>query len=264
MPMSRYNPATFAAKRLQAQRNAEQHIASLLFGAAKSIVSLAYLYRTGLNDISANSQFTSQAQKLVEDTEEKVEAYITAYAKASSKLLGIEEKVVTSYLADKIFGKTFVERNRAYAHTFAEDIIKMCVAGIKLGYTQNQLLAAVRTGYKDPFTSSVITKAQRKGHAIKTPLYGKGIYHSAYQNIVRNAVVTISLSWAEAEKERGKKDKAIGFTVHRGSSYPCETCEHETTYRHTWKDPFPPYHPHCACFVKFFYSENPEPSDKSE
>lgn len=250
--MTNYNPATFAAKRLQAQHNAEQHIASLLFGAAKSIVSLAYLYRTGLNDISANSQFTSQAQKLVEDTEEKVEAYITAYAKASSKLLGIDEKVVTSYLAGKIFGKTFIERNRAYAHTFAEDIIKMCVASIKLGYTQNQLLAAVRTGYKDPFTSSVITKAQRKGISITTPSYGKGVYHSAYQNIMRNAKATISLAWRETLEDYAKGKGYEYFTVHRGSSFPCETCDAETRYVHKLgKDPMPPFHVNCVCFVEF-------------
>ena len=45
-------------------------------------------------------------------------------------------------------------------------------------------LLAPFTGYKDPYHTSVITKAKRKDINIDVPSYGKGYYKNAYQNIV--------------------------------------------------------------------------------
>lgn len=249
--------ANFALKRSRAQRNVESHIAQLLFAAAKHIANLAGVYRTGVKDLLTDKSFTNEANRVVEETEEKVEAYITAYAKASVKLLGVSGDSVDEFLVGKSFGKTFVERNRAYTATFATDIIKMVTAGVKLGYTQNQILSAVRTGYKEPFSSSVITKAQHKGIAIQTPSYGKGVYRSSYQNIVRNATATIALAWAKALEEYAEDEGFGYFRVHRGSSYPCDTCDYETTYIHkVGKDTMPPYHVGCVCYIEFVNKED--------
>lgn len=252
-----YNSKDFTYKRLQAQRNVETHIATLLYAAAKSIAYLSSTYRTGLKDISMSEDFAKRARGYVEQAESRIESYITQYASASAKLLGISDDAVKSYLKEVAFGKTFVERNHSYCSNFAEDIIKMVSAGIQMGYTQSQLLSAVRTGYKNPFKTSVVTKAQRKGISIATPSYGKGFYRSAYQNIIRNAQGTISLAWGKALEEFAEENGEGYFRVFRGSSYPCETCDYETTYIHSLrKDPMPPFHLNCVCGIEFTNKED--------
>lgn len=249
--------ANFALKRAQAQRNVESHIAKSLFSAAKSIVAASAAYRTN-KTLARKREFERGAQRITQEVQQQVEAYIKAYAEASLKVLGIDGGVVDDYLAGKIFGKTFIERNRAYIKTFASDIVRMVRAGVMMGYTQEQILSAIRTGYKEPFKSSVITKAQRKRISIDTPSYGKGIYHSSYQNIIRNAKATIALAWGQAEREYGERGNAIGFRVFRGSSYPCATCDDECAYIHKMDDPMPPFHVSCVCRVEFIYEEKKE------
>ena len=125
-----------------------------------------------------------------------------------------------------------------------------------MGYTDQQLLSAIRTGYKDPYRTSVITKAKKQDVSIDVPSYGKGYYRNAYQNIIRNAKQVIALSWGRAEQEYGKNKKAIGFYVKRGSSYPCDICQSEADAGlHSFKDPYPPYHVSCCCYTLFAFKK---------
>ncbi len=250
--------ANYAAKRMQAQRNCAKHIDGLLFSAAKSIVSMSATYRNG-NRLEREANFLSKAVTVVEAAQDKIEDYIVAYSKASCKILGIGTDAVDDYLASTIFGKSLRERSGMYMKQFAQDMVNMVKAGIFLGYDNNKILSAIRTGYKDPYTSTVITKAQKKNFNIVTPSYGKGVYRSAYQNVVRNAQGIISLAWGRAEREYGEENGAAGFIVHRGSSYPCAVCDDEVakgvqSLENTGS--LPPFHPRCCCFIEFVFKED--------
>ena len=132
----------------------------------------------------------------------------------------------------------------------------MSKAGIMMGYTDTQLLSSVRTGYKNPYLASVITKARTKDISIATPSYGKGIFHSAFQNITRNARQMVAVAWGIAEQQYGKEHGAVAYRVFRGSSYLCPVCDDETAYVHHFGDPFPPFHTNCVCFIKFIYNKD--------
>ena len=151
-----------------------------------------------------------------------------------------------------------MERTTSYLKNFAEDMVRMCKAGVLMKYTDSQLMSAIRTGYKDPYTTSVITKARKEDINIATPSYGKGIFHSAYQNIARNARQMVAVAWGRAEQQYGKEHGAIGYNIFRGSSYLCPICDDETTYLHHFGDPFPPLHSNCRCFIKFVYKKEEE------
>lgn len=248
--------AKYALKRAQAGRNAESHIASSLFNAVKSIIEESRTYRSDKGGLTREAQLMSKAKKIVESASDDILSYTKAYSEASCKLLGIKTDVVDDYIEGDIFGSTFAARNSKYMAQFAEDIVRMIKAGSLLGYSESTILSAIRTGYKDPYHSSVITKALKKDINIATPSYGRGFYKSSYQNLMRNVKGTIALAWGYAEQEYGKESGAIGFYSYRGSSFPCAQCDDETTYLHKFGDPFPPYHISCCCFVKFVYQNN--------
>ena len=249
---------SYAVKRMQAQRKCVTHINDILYSAAKSIVSLSATYRNG-NRLEREVNFLSKATSVIEKAGEKIENYIVSYSKASCKILGVSTDGVDDYLAGSIYGKTLQERSAMYLSDFAKDIVNMVKAGIFMGYDNDKILSAIRSGYKDPYTTSVITKAQKKNFNIVTPSYGKGVYHSAYQNIIRNARGIISLAWSAAERQYGEENGAVGFVVRRGSSYPCEVCNDEVAKGVQLLEgtgSLPPFHTRCCCYIEFVFKED--------
>lgn len=238
----------FAVKRQQAQVNMESHVNEILFKVAKDIVDVSKRYRNK-KKITNYNKFSSDAKAIARKAEGSIESYVRAYARASAKVLGMESTaVVDEYLKQEVFGATFMARNRNYVEQFADDIVRMVKAGISMGYDQNKLLSAVRSGYQSPYTASVITKAQRGNFAqIEAPHRGRGVYAASYENVLRNAQNTINLSWGVQEMEYAKENGAIGFRSIRMSSYPCDQCDYEASYIHKFTDPCAPYHHRCVC-----------------
>lgn len=246
----------YSVKRSQALRNIESHIADKVFQKAKEILTASNKYQSGGRIVNEPS-LLSDAKRIAASAEADIGKYISAYSKASCKILGIDSDNIESFLVSDIYGKTTSERNATYLGNFAEDIVRMIKAGTLMGYTDQQLLSSIRTGYKDPYQTSVVTKAQRKDINIATPSYGKGIFRNAYQNIVRNAKQVVSLAWGQAEQEYGQQNKAIGFLVKRGSSFHCEVCQNEADAGiHSFKDPYPPFHVGCVCYTQFIFKDN--------
>ena len=245
----------YTAKRKQAQRNLERRIQGILYNGAKRIVAVSDRYRVGSRFMDERG-FLSEASRIIAEADSEIATYVAAYSKAACKVLGISDGSISSFLTGNVFGRSFSERNREYLGNFAEDIVRMVKAGVIMGYSQPKILSAVRTGYKNPYQTSIITKARRKEFDIATPSYGKGKFHAAYANVVRNAVQMVSLAWGKAEQQWGEESGAIGFRVFRGSSYPCAVCDDECSYLHRFGDPYPPFHVSCVCFTMFVYSDN--------
>lgn len=242
----------YSKKRLQAIRNCQDHIAEILWSAASKIVSKSSKYRAG-NSLKNEASLLRDAKRITREAEKSINTYISAYAKASCKMLGIDSENIESFLVGDIYGKTTSERNSVYLANFAEDIVRMVKAGAVMGYSDQQLLSSIRTGYKDPYHTSVITKAKKKDINIDTPSYGKGYYRNAYQNIVRNASQVIALAWGMAELQYGKESGAIGYFVYRGSSYYCPVCDDMCGYMHSLDRMVVPVHVNCVCRVQFIY-----------
>lgn len=245
----------YSVKRSQALRNIESHIADIVFQRAKEIVTVSKKYQSGGRLVNESS-LLSEAKRITANAEDDIEKYISAYSKASCRILGIDSENIESFLVSDIYGKTTSERNATYLGNFAEDIVRMIKAGTLMGYTDQQLLSAIRTGYKDPYHTSVVTKAQKKDINIATPSYGKGIFRNAYQNIVRNAKQVVSLAWAQAEQEYGEQSGAIGYQVFRGSSFPCELCDSLCGYVHSLDTMVIPAHVSCVCRAEFIYKNS--------
>lgn len=232
----------------------ERRIQQIIFPKAKQIIAAARKYRSG-DRLTNESALFREARSITAAAQKDIEAYTAAYAKASCSILDIENENIEAFLTGDIYGKTTSERNSVYLANFAEDIVRMIKAGTVMGYSESQILSSVRTGYKDPYHASVVTKAQRKDINIATPSYGKGYYRNAYENIVRNTTQVISLAWGLAEQEYGKENGAVGYYVHRGSSYNCPVCDDLCGYLHSLKTMVVPAHVNCVCRVELVFKE---------
>lgn len=253
---SKLRGATFALKRSQAQRNCEDRVAKILYGAVKSIAQLSKAYRVGTGKINDEHSLRQQAYVIVEKCAESILTYTQAYSEAAYTVLGMKKKSLEGFMKNAFYGKTFSERNDTYLRFFADDIVSMIKAGAIMGYSHSKILSALRVSYKDPYQTSVITKVQRTSTAVSTASHGKGVFRSAYANIIRNVKQTISRAWGMIEQEYGTEEGYTAFRVFRGSSYPCPTCDDECSYiHHVGQDPFPPFHISCVCQIQFVTDE---------
>lgn len=247
----------YALLRTKARLACENALGKRLFDVARQIVLLSSKYTIGGKRINESS-FLAEAKKLTGTLVDKVEDDIATYSLLSCSKLNIASDSIKDFLASEVFGKTSRSRTAFYLGCFAEDVVKMTKAGFLMGYSTDKILSAVRTGYKNPYVTSIITKARKKEADISLPSYGRGVNLSAYKNLVRNAQEMIAMAWGRAEQQYGKEHGAIGFLSFRGSSFPCAFCDDETTYVHKLGDPYPPYHPRCVCCIQFLYDNDNE------
>ncbi|MDY4625769.1 MAG: hypothetical protein SO442_04100 [Prevotella sp.] len=243
----------YALKRAQAQRNIKQHIDKILSKAAQDITAQA----RGITLVSSYTMFRQMIEArsvgIIENAEKEIAEYIVAYSKASISVLGDKDTGATGRLLNSdLFGKTFAERNNSYMENFLYDVTNMLIAAKRNKLKQSDTENIVKSEYKDPYTNGIITKANNKGAGIATPSYGRGIYHSAYENIIRNAQGTVAIAWGRELRNYAKRNGAKGFRVHRGSSYPCDICDAEVAKGvHPITDEVPPFHVRCVCWIEF-------------
>lgn len=247
--------ADYASKRSQAERNVKDHISDVLTNTAKSIA----LKTNTIKLVSGKDEFKAEVYKAAENdlklANRIIENYIIEYAKASITVLGDKDTgALTRMLNDKLFGKTFKQRNNTYMSFFSNDVANVLYACRVLELdnmdTQKELLKY----FKDPYASDIINRANKKNANIATPSYGRGIYHSAYENIVRNAQGTIAVAWQKELGNYAKRNGVLFFTPHRGSSYPCPLCDSYAERAFpidTWDENAPLYHSRCRCWVTF-------------
>lgn len=249
--------ADYTIRRAQAERNVKSHITSILKSVATRIASFGQTVRYVSSKSLYRNILTSYASSALNDAEDEIREYTIEYAKASIQVLGDKDTGATTRLINgELFGKTFLDRLSNYTNRFAEDIANIMFACQVLGKTQQQTQNAVVDYMTDPYGSDLIIKANAKGAGIQTPSYGKGIYHSAYKNIVRNSQGTIAIAWGRELRNYAKRNSAIGFRVHRGSSYPCAICDDEVADGiHPITDDMPPFHLNCVCYVEIIYKE---------
>lgn len=259
MPNNLTDARQFASKRIQAERNVRSHIDSILSSAAEEIAKEA----RGIQIVSSESVFSQmvsvRASNIIRDAENEINNYIRRYAKASITVLGDKDTGSTGRLLNsELFGRTFTDRSRTYMQYFFDDIIKIIIAGKKNRLKQQDIETAVKSQYQDPYTDGLIRKANRKGAGIQTPSYGRGIYKSAYGNIVRNAQGTIAIAWGKEDRNYHRRMGATGYRVKRGSSYPCPICDDAadgTVYDINDSSHIPPLHVNCVCYAEYIYEK---------
>ena len=247
----------YASKRAQAERNVKSHITSILQAAVKSIVQQVSMIRLSSNQSLFKQIVATMSANSLADANREIEDYIIAYSKASIQTLADKDTgAVTRLLNGELFGKTFRDRNDAYMRYFANDVANLILACKKLKMSRNETEEALLKYFTDPYSSDIISRANRMGAGIQTPSYGRGVYHSAFQNIVRNAQGTISIAWERQQRNYARRNGAIGFRIHRGSSYPCDICDEQVAYGvHPITDDMPPFHSRCCCIVEFVYKQ---------
>ena len=143
--------------------------------------------------------------------------------------------------------------------TFVDELMTVSIAGMLLGLPVSEVISSVITSLKQPWQNPILVELrQRILHGLVTPPegvsfderhYGHGIPMSSLTALVDITRFAIAEGWNWYDYDT-HKDKAKGYFVFRGSSYPCDECDSHVGY-HPADDTanLPLFHKHCYCYV---------------
>lgn len=253
---------TIALKRKQAERNVKEHIDKILSAAAEDLAKAADGIMVSSSENAFEKSVWSRSGSIIEKAENDINEYIRAYAKASISVVGDKDTGATGRLLNSdMFGKTFKERSSEYIRYFFSDCVKVIYAARKLKMKSEEIYGTLQNEYKDPYTNGTIGDAMAKNINIPVEKRRHGLYKAGYGNIVRNAQGTIAVAWSREEYNYAKRNGAIGFIPHRGSSFPCPLCDSHAERFHKMgdrEDPPPLYHSRCCCWTTYVFAEKSE------
>ena len=118
----------YSRKRLQAIRNCESKVSDILWKSTQKIIAASKRYRVA-GRLTNESALLSYAKNVTAEAEESINRYISAYYKASCKILGIDSENIESFLVSDIYGETTCERDVVYLGNMAEEIVRMIKEG---------------------------------------------------------------------------------------------------------------------------------------
>lgn len=223
----------------------------LMEAAVKRVLSIAFNANTTVSGLKFNTDKEVDAQieavlsRLREEIEDVCETIATNKAEEKDDIL--------LFIHRENHGSTFSERLSGYIAKFKTELEIVMGAALFLGMTRSEAAASIAQNFHNPYASSMMREAARRGYEFTAPSYGRGRTNSMFNAIARLCRHAIAEAYMRILWLRATGEGAVGFITFRNSSVPCDICDDYTTYTHPMTDPMPPLHLNCVCGVVFVF-----------
>lgn len=187
------------------------------------------------------------------------------------RILAMDEHKVEDDILPLIFegedGDTVEDRVRRRAMTFLDELNAVYSAGEILDMDDKTILSSVVENFEHPWDNELLVEVREKINRgeidediefYEERHYGKGVPISSKLDIELITVGAIVSTWNEWSWRDAFNNKAKGYYVERGSSYPCSECDSHTGvfYPIADKSHLPQYHRNCRCFAVYVYDDD--------
>lgn len=249
----------YLRQRLNAELSMRNNLLGIMYQAAKEIIAIAYKYNIppGQFSFSYNRELQQEVDAVIANLRELIEDYTETLAVATH---ADERKHIIAFINRESHGKTLSERINAYTTQYKKELEVAIASGVLLHVAKSELLASIKESWKSPLLNQHIRQVTSKGFPVISRLnvpetYGVGRTNSSFTALDNLTNFAIAEGWMDYFATVAKENGAVGFMSFRGSSYPCQQCDDETTYFHIFNngDPVPPYHAHCCCYIVPLY-----------
>lgn len=248
----------YLQQRLGAELSMRNNLLAIMYQAAKEIIAISYKYNVPPNQFSFsyNKELQQEVETVISTLRELIEDYTETLAVATHT---DEKEHIIAFINRESHGKTLVERINTYTTQFKKELEVAIASGILLNVAEDKLLSSIKESRKNPLLNQHIKQATSKGFPVISRLkvpetYGVGRTNSSFTALDNLTNFAIAEGWMDYFAMIAQKNGALGFMSFRGSSYPCQQCDDETTYFHfSDSDPVPPYHAHCCCYIVPIY-----------
>lgn len=224
----------------------------------KECMAFAYLGKSFTFDANAdlekrvNQRLISLSDEILADIEERAKKAIL-YAEEED-----DEDVILAYMKRERGGEDLLTRIDKHNSNFRYFLEGWMAIGMVNGLSQGSLMVNIMTYIANPYISPLWQDAFKEGYlsnAIRTRGYhfGRGNQKNPIDALTLLEQDSINTAFQYGKFLKYGKDGAIGYTIHRGSSFDCPYCDSFTGIVHPMTECLLPLHPRCCCWSQPVY-----------
>lgn len=222
--------------------------------------AFGYLGKNFTFDVSnlsdkVNQRLISLSDEILSDIEGRAKKAIK-YAEEED-----DEAMILAYINRKIGEEDMVTRLDKHCSTLRYFLEGWIAIGLEKEINEYELTNNI-FGYLDnPFASPLWKDTFNAGYlaaAIVTRdyIFGKGNQRNVLKALTEIEQYAINEAFQYASFLKYQKQGAIGYTIHRNSSFDCPYCDSFTGIVHPLTECLLPLHPRCVCYSKPVYEKD--------
>ena len=171
-----------------------------------------------------------------------------------------DEDVILAYIRRTIGEEDIVQRIDKHCSTLRFFLEGWMAIGIVNKIEKNELTNEILRHIDNPFTSPLWKDALTQGY-LSGAINGKYSFGKGNQKNVLSALTEIERYAINEAFQYGRllhygKTEAIGYIIHRGSSYDCPHCDSNCGFVIPLDDIRVPQHTRCCCWTEPIYSQS--------
>lgn len=220
---------------------------------------MAFAYLGKMFTFDANEELEKKVNKKFIELSDNILADIESRARNAIKYADEEEdeSTILAYINREINGEDLITRIDKHNSNFRYFLEGWVAIGMVNGFSENDLLSNIMTFMHNVYVSDQWQKAFNEGYrsnAIRTRGYsfGKGILRNPITALSEVEKHSINEAFQFGRFLRFRHDGAIGYTIHRGSTFDCPHCDSFTGIIHPLDVSLLPLHVRCVCYSKPF------------
>lgn len=243
----------------RAKSDVERELRKYIPEIIRECMAFAYLgkaFTFEVSDLSdrVNSRLIALSDAILDDIESRAKTAIK-YAEEEE-----DEDAILLYIRRQIGEEDLVQRLDKHCSTLRYFLEGWIAIGIVNKINEYELTNGILGYIDNPFTSPLWQDAFNAGYlsaAIRTQgySYGKGNQRNVLKALTEIEQYAINEAFQYGRLLHYGKTGAIGYIIHRGSSYDCPHCDSNCGFLIPLNDIRVPQHPRCVCWTEPIYSQ---------
>ena len=243
----------------RAKSDVERELRRYISEIIRECMAFAYLgkaFTFEVSDLSdrVNSRLIALSDAILDDIESRAKTAIK-YAEEED-----DEDAILLYIRRQIGEEDLVQRLDKHCSTLRYFLEGWVAIGIVNKLKEYELTNTILSYIDNPFTSPLWQDAFNAGYlsaAIQTQgySYGKGNQRNVLKALTEIEQYAINEAFQYGRLLHYGKTGAIGYIIHRGSSYDCPLCDSNCGFLIPLNDIRVPQHPRCVCWTEPIYSQ---------
>lgn len=236
----------------KAKGDVERELRKYIPEIIRECMAFAYLGKTFTFDVSdlsdrVNQRLIALSDEILSDIEERAKKVIE-FAEEED-----DEDIILPYIKRKIGEEDIVQRLDKHCSTLRYFLEGWIAIGIVNNIKEHELTRQIFTYFDNPFASPLWQEAFNAGYlsdAIRGGLYqyGKGNQKNVLSALTEIERYAINEAFQYGRVLKYGKMGAIGYIIHRGSSYDCPHCDSNCGFVIPLNDIRLPQHNRCCCW----------------
>ena len=243
----------------RAKSDVERRLRERIPEIIRECMAFAYLGKTFTFEVAdladkVDARLIALSDDILSDIEERARKAIE-YAEEED-----DEEIILAYIKREISGSDIVERLDKHCSTLRYFLEGWMAIGLVNGIETYELTNQILRYIDNPFASPLWQESFNAGYlsdSIRTQryIYGKGNQRNVLSALTEIEQYAINEAFQYGKLLHYGKTGAIGYIIHRGSTFDCPHCDSNCGFIIPLDDIRLPQHPRCVCWSEPIYSQ---------